>query len=100
MPHGKRGRQEGQAKEVAMKKTIFARVAAKPINFPERLEVILHGLDELEILIGPKYSGVFLSWEEVQRNYWLSADFAKECEVDLRNGETRFLGNKHVTIDE
>jgi hypothetical protein len=82
-----------------MKTTIFARVIAKPISFPSDIEMLYYCLDEHEALTGKTFFGVHFSWDEVQRRFWIDADYAKECEEFFRGGESAFLGNKEVIIE-
>jgi hypothetical protein len=79
--------------------TIFARVATKPISFPDDIEMLYHGLDERGTLTGKDHFGVHFTWEEVQRRFDIDAAFAKECEGYLLAGEPVFLGNFEVTIE-
>jgi hypothetical protein len=85
-----------------MEKTIFARVVAKPINFPNDIEMQYQCLDEREHLTGESYGEVHFTWDEVQRRFWVDANYATECEGYFRNRESAFLGNREViiTVDE
>lgn len=82
-----------------METTIFARVVAKPISFPEDIEMLYHCLDEREFLTGESYRGAHFGWDEVQRRFCIDADHAKECEGVLLRGDPAFLGNREVIIE-
>lgn len=79
--------------------TIFARVVAKPINFPDDLKMLYHCLDERGCLTGKLYDDAHFRWDQVKRNFDLDPKFAKECEQFLSAGESIFLGNQEVTIE-
>lgn len=82
-----------------MEATIFARVVAKPIAFPEDIEMLYHCLDEREFRTGKSYCGVHFTWDEVQHRFWIDADYAKECEGYFLRGDSAFLGNSEVIIE-
>jgi hypothetical protein len=82
-----------------MEITVSVRVVAKPINFPDDIEMLYHGLDERKILTGNDYFGVHFTWDEVQRRFSIDAEYAKECEAYFRKGESAFLGNQEVTLE-
>ena len=79
--------------------TISARVVAKPISFPNDVEMLYHCLDEREWPAGKVIDSVHFTWEEVQRRFLIGADYAKECEGHFGKGESVFLGNRDVTIE-
>ncbi len=78
--------------------TIFARVVAKPISFPNDIMMLYHCLDERECLTGKSYDGEHITWEEVQHRFRIDADFAKKCEGYFGKGESPSLGNRKVAI--
>jgi len=83
-----------------MKKiTIFARVVAKPISFPDDIEMLYHCLDERERLTGKSYGDVHFGWDEVQHRFLIDANYVKECEGYFGKGESAFLGNREVIIE-
>lgn len=95
-----KGPRQKSADQATVKKiTIYARVVAKPINFPDDIEMLYHGLDENGRLTGKDYLGVHFTWEDVQRRFWIDANYAQECEGYFRNGDSALLGNKEVIID-
>lgn len=78
--------------------TIFARVVAKPISFPNDIEMLYQCLDEREWPTGKLIDSVHFTWEEVQRRFLIGADYAKGCEEHFGKGESVFLGNRDVTV--
>jgi hypothetical protein len=78
--------------------TIFARVVAKPISFPDDIEMHYHRLNEHGSLTGESYSGVHFPWDDVQRRFLVDINYAKECEGFFSSGEAAFLGNREVII--
>ena len=81
-----------------MTKTIYARVAAKPISLPDDIEMIYSCLTEDQRLTGKVYRGVHFDWQDVQRRFSIPEEYAKECEGYFADGDSAFLGNMEVTI--
>jgi hypothetical protein len=79
--------------------TIFARVEAKPIAFPDDIEMRYHCLDENGMLTGKVYDNVHWTWERIQSRFGLDADFADQCVEDFRKGESKFFGNQFMTVE-
>jgi hypothetical protein len=94
--------EKASVKEDVMETTIFARVVAKSVAFPDDIEMFYHCLDDRERLTGKTYSGVHFSWDEAKRRFLIDKAYAEECEGYFRNNEAAFLGNREViiTIDE
>ena len=82
-----------------MKVTVSARVVAKPVHFPDDIEMLYHCLDERGRLTGKSYGGVHFTWADVQRRFIIDADYAKECEGCFASGEAAFLGNREIIIE-
>jgi len=87
----------GAFQEAVMKTVILARVVAKPINFPDEIEVLYHCLDESQTYIGKSYRGEHSTWEKVRRRFKIGGEAAKKCEWYLRKGGGAFLGNREVS---
>ncbi|MGH9596060.1 MAG: hypothetical protein ACRD3K_04590 [Edaphobacter sp.] len=79
-----------------MKTSIYARVAAQPISFPDVIEMRYTCLDDEDRPTDEHYRGIFLTWLQVQQRFWMDAVYAKECEAYFANGETVFIGNRHL----
>jgi len=92
-------RQENTGEESIKETTIFARVVAKPISFPNDIKMLYHCLDEQERPTGESRDGEHITWEEVQRRFLIDADFAKKCEGYFGKGESAFLGNRKVILE-
>jgi phage-related minor tail protein len=71
---------------------IYARVVAKPVNFPEELDIRYETLDretgENVAVFGSQRS---FSWEEVKRKFSIGDARAIECERQLRQRETALI---------
>jgi hypothetical protein len=80
-------------------KSVFVRVVAKPINFPETVEVLLHCLDDQEKPTGKGYKVLPASWEEVAQRYMVPVYYREEAEGYLRTGQAANLGNRWVRGD-
>jgi hypothetical protein len=80
-----------------LKTFIYAWVVAKPVSFPEVVEVEYQCIDGQDHLIGENYQDKLCSWEEAQRQYLINSERAKECESHLLKGEVAFLGNWAMT---
>lgn len=80
--------------------TIYARVAATAINFPDDIEMQYVCIDDQGNATGAVYSGVHLNWNEVIHRFWIDKDYADLCEQYFRDGHSAFLGNRHVTITQ
>jgi hypothetical protein len=72
-------------------------VVAKPIIFPDVVEIEYQCLDGQDRLTGDQYQGKRCTWEEARHRLWINAESAKECESHLLNGEVAFLGNRAIT---
>ena|ERR1039458_5679991 len=75
---------------------IYARVVAKPVNFPSELKLRYETLDEGSgepiAVFGPPYgSPDYCSWEDIQRRFSIGSAFASECEVLLRQGKNAMI---------
>ncbi len=81
-----------------METTIYARVVAKAISFPDDIEVQYFCLDEKERLTGKSYGPLHFTWEDVKSRFWIDLPYAEQCEKYFRDGDAAFLGNKHLTI--
>jgi hypothetical protein len=79
-----------------MKTSIYARVAAKAINFPDDIELFYHCLDEQNQPTGEGYRGLHFTWDEVRLRYLIDAEYAKECEGIFRDGHAAFIGNRDL----
>jgi hypothetical protein len=71
---------------------IYARVVAKPVNFPEELDIRYETLDretgeDVAVFGGQRR----FSWEEVKRKFSVGEARALECEGQLRQGETALI---------
>jgi hypothetical protein len=82
-----------------LKTTIYARVVAKAISFPDDIEMHYMCLDEKDSLTGTVYGPVHFAWEDVKQRFWIDMNYAQLCEGYFREGDSAFLGNKHVTIE-
>ena len=80
-----------------MKTVILARVVAKPINFPDDIEVLYHCLDESQTYTGKSYRGEHSTWDKVRRRFKIGGEAAKKCEWYFRKGEGAFLCNREVS---
>jgi hypothetical protein len=71
---------------------IYARVVAKPVNFPKELDIRYETLDretgEDVAVFGAQRC---FSWEEVRRKFSVGETQALECEGQLRRGETALI---------
>ena len=71
---------------------IYARVVAKPVNFPEELNIRYETLDretgEDVAVFGAQRC---FSWAEVKREFSVGEARALECEAQLHQGETALI---------
>jgi hypothetical protein len=72
--------------------SIYARVVAIPVNFPEELDIHYHTLcrecgENVAVFGSPRR----FSWEEVKRRFSIGEARALECEGQLRQGATAFI---------
>lgn len=81
-----------------MEKTIYARVVAKAINFPDDIEVSYITLNEAGAPTGGVYGGAHYNWEDVKQRFFVDQESAQTYEGYFRDGQSAFLGNKRVTI--
>lgn len=81
-----------------METTILARVVAKPISFPEDIEILYHCLDEQQTFTGKSFSGAHCSWDEVQRRFATDSEAARKCKRYFRKREAAFLCNQQVMM--
>jgi len=70
-----------------MKTRIYARVVAKPITFPDVIEVWCGCLDDEDKPTGEGYGGIRFTWEQVQNHFWIGPAHARECESILSRGD-------------
>jgi hypothetical protein len=71
---------------------IYARVVAKPVNFPEELDIRYETLDrETGENVAVFGSQRRFSWTEVKRKFSVSEARALECEGQLRQGEPALI---------
>jgi len=71
---------------------IYARVVAKPVDFPKELDIRYETLDrdtgENVAVFGAQRR---FSWEEVRWKFSIDEALALECEGQLRRGETALI---------
>jgi hypothetical protein len=80
-----------------MKTYLYARVVAKPISFPDVVEILYQSLDEQNRLTGENFVGNRCTWDEAQHRFSINVESVKECESYLQKGELAFLGNWAIT---
>jgi hypothetical protein len=71
---------------------IYARVIAKPVNFPEELDIryeTLHRETGQEVAVFGAQRR--FSWEEIKHRFSLGEGRATECEGQLRQGEPALI---------
>jgi hypothetical protein len=71
---------------------IYARVVAKPVNFPAKLDIRYETVDRMTgehvAVFGAQRS---FSWEEVKLRFSVSEERTPECEGQLRQGENALI---------
>ncbi len=85
-----------------METPFFAKVVAKPISFPDDIEIEYHCLDERSsIPTGKKISAVqHFTWDQVQHSFGIDAETAKKWEEDLCSGKSAIIsGGRDVILD-
>src|ERR1700719_468589 len=81
--------------------TIYARVFATPVSFPEKLRLRFEILDEHSGEPLPHLWRASLSaWPVVQTEFALDGAFAKTCEDQLANGITTLIAEPRECIGE
>ncbi len=80
-----------------MKTSIYARMGAEPINFPDIIQIHYQCLDEQDRRAGEDYKGLRFTWDQVQQQFFIDIEYARACEGYFRDGQTAFLGIKTVT---
>ena len=75
---------------------IYARVVAKPVNFPSELELRYEMLNEgsgepIAVFGSPHGSPRYCSWEDIRRRFSIGNALASECEVLLRHGKNAMI---------
>jgi len=75
-----------------MKKTIYARVVAKAISFPDQIEIQYQPVDKSGNMVG---TGIYrqgpYSWEQVKRRFWIDEAYASECEGYFGQGQAALI---------
>jgi len=73
---------------------IYARVVAKPVNYPEKLDIRYETVDrqtgEEVAVFGAQRR---FSWEEIKLKFPVSEERALECEAQLRQGENALIAH-------
>jgi hypothetical protein len=81
--------------------SIYARVFAVPVSFPEKLELRFEVVDEHSGERLAHLGGAALSsWPDVRRDFALEEGFAKRCEDQLANGITALIAEPRECIGE
>jgi hypothetical protein len=75
---------------------IYARVVAKPVNFPTEVELRYETLDEgsgkpTAVFGSPNGSPDYCSWEDIRRKFSIGDALASECEALLRQGKSAMI---------
>ena len=84
-----------------MKRTVFARVVAKPISFPDEIQIICHELSDDGTLTGNTFAfSKNFNWDDVMTRYYVPTSYREEATGYLLAGESANLGNKHIEIDQ
>ena len=70
-----------------MKKTIYAKVVAKALSFPDLIEIQFQPVHPDERPLGTTiYKDGPYSWETVKRKFWIDEPYAAECEKLFEQG--------------
>jgi hypothetical protein len=81
--------------------SIYARVFAIPVSFPEKLRLSFEILDERSGELLAHLNLAFLSpWPDVQTEFVLDEAFAKRCEDQLANGVTTLIAEPRKCTGE
>lgn len=75
---------------------IYARVVAKPVNFPSELALRYEMLNvgsgaPIAVFGSPRGSPNHCSWEDIRRRFSIGNALASECEVLLRQGKNAMI---------
>jgi hypothetical protein len=84
---------------------IYARVVAKPVNFPSELELRYETLDKesgrpTAVFGSPFGSPDHYSWEDLKRKFSIDDALASECEALLRNGRNALIARAQDWEDD
>src|SRR5271170_6672230 len=80
-----------------MKTSIYARVVAKSIAFPEQIEIQFQPVDELGNGLGFHYKDDRLyRWNDVMRKFLIGAAYAIECEGFFEQGSAALIARPQV----
>ena len=84
----------------AMQKSMYARVSAIPVKFPEAIEIQYVGIDpDTNLETGEAYKDDPRPWSEVRSRIVTTPDELQAVEETLKSGRVAHLGNWDAIVD-